>query len=134
MFNPLKFLKKKTEIVEKVPTFKINNRAIEITPVSYDEILEVVFLLLPYIKLVRVVKAEHKSNLDPVIFFDIVENLILQLNRKDFNRILVLTTHQDEEFINTLTHKDLIMIAPTIITVNHLIETMFLLRNLGAFE
>jgi len=94
----------------------------------------VVFLLLPYIKMVRVVKEEHKSNLDPVIFFDIIENLILQLHLKDINKILQIFLKQDEEFVSTLTAQDFVRIAPIIIRINNLVEVMFLMRNLGAFE
>jgi hypothetical protein len=139
MNNPLIFLKNKLKnkktVAEKLPnTFTINNRQITIVPATYDEVLEVVFLLLPYLKMVRVVKEEHKSNLDPVIFFDIVENLILQLRRQDINKILQIFLKQDEEFVSKITADDLVKLAPIIIRVNNLIEIMFLMRNLGAFE
>ncbi len=137
MNNPLTFLKNRQKNqVNKKPdnTFTINNREITILPATYDEVLEVVFLLLPYLKMVRVIKEQHKSNLDPVIFFDIVENLILQLSRKDANKILQILLKQDEEFVSIMTVKDVVTLAPILIKVNNLIETMFILRNLGAFE
>jgi len=135
MNNPLAFLKNKLKKVEKPDnTFIINKRQITILPVTYDETLEVVFLLLPYIKMVRVIKEEHKSNLDPIIFFDIVENLILQLRRQDINKILQILLKQDEGFVSELTTEDFVRLAPIFIRINHLIEVMFILRNLGAFE
>lgn len=136
MNNPLAFLKKIGKKKNLTPdnVIKVAGEKITILPVSYDEILEVVFLLLPYIKMVRVIKDEHKSSLDPVIFFDIVENLIMQLNKKSLSRILVIFLKRDEVFVANLTNKDLVRLAPIIIRENGLIETMFLMRNLGAFE
>lgn len=135
MNNPLAFLKnKQKKPIQPDNIITLKGKKITITPGTYDEVLEVVFLLLPYLKLVRVIKTEHKSNLEPEIFFDIVENLILQLKRKDLNRILQVLLKQDEQFVSQLTGEDLVRIAPILMKENHLIEIMLILRNLGAFE
>ena len=112
----------------------INKRKVTIKPVPYSGMLEVVFLILPYLKMVRVIKDEHKSFMEPDIFFDVIENLILQLKPKDLSRVLQIFLDQDEEFVSVLTNKDLVMLAPIIIRENNIVETMLLLRSLGAFH
>lgn len=125
----LKNFKKKDSVVY------INKTRIKITPVTYDEMLEVIFLILPYLKLVRVIKEEHQSiTTDPTLFFDIVQNLILQLNRRDLNRILQILLRKDGGFVNQISHVDFIRALPVLIRENKLIDTVFILRNLGAFE
>lgn len=96
--------------------------------------LDVIFLILPYLKLVRVIKQEKQSIMEPGLFFDVIDNLIKQLNRQDLNKALMILTKQDEEFVKTLSHEDFIKILPVLIKENHFVETMFILRNLGMFD
>jgi len=134
MQNPFKKFQKKEQTETSVSKLYIKERFIIITPISYEELLEVVFLILPYLKLVKVIRNEKQSAVTADIFFDVINNLILQLNRKDLNRALQLLTRQDETFVNSLTAEDLLKMLPLIIRENKLIDVFFVMRSLGAFE
>jgi len=129
-----KIQKKPQPQTKIIKSFKINDRQVQITPISYNEMLDVIFLILPYLKLIRVIKQEHESIMDPGLFFDVIESMVNQLNRRDLTKILVILIKQDEQFCSTLTHKELIMMLPTLIMENDFIDTMQLLKGLGVFE
>lgn len=102
---------------------------------SYEDTLEVVFLLLPYLKLVTVVREKKKNGDYPIdVFFDVVENLIMQLRRQDLNKALRLILKKDEAFVSNITGPELVRCLPIIIKANNFIDLFFLMRSLGAFD
>lgn len=131
-----KFLQKfQKKPIQKTPVnFTVNERVITISPISFEKMLEVVFLILPYLKMVKIVKEEYKTDDDAFVFFDVIENLLLHLDKENIVKALSILLNQDIEFTKTITHVQALQIMPLIIDQNDLIETFYLLRELGAFS
>jgi hypothetical protein len=125
-------LKKLIKKFRKRSTFFINKRFVKITPLTFEEMLEVVFLILPYIKTFILAKQQVSEDSTPSdIYFDILHNSVSQLGKQDANRVMCLLLHQDKEFVETLSFKDFQRMVSAIIRENELYETFIHLHNLG---
>ena len=107
--------------------WKLYQRNKNIRKLSFDNLLDICFLILPYIKAVKKIKEEYKGNSPIDLFKDIVENILSQLNKDNIQKIL------DIVYINSKnkTPKDIISDIPYIIHRNNLIEIFILLQELG---
>lgn len=81
----------------------------------------------------KVVKETNKTD-DALIFFDVVENLILQMKPENLSKAFSLLLNEDIEVTKGITHVQALQIMPHIIDQNDLIETFYLMRELGAFS
>jgi hypothetical protein len=125
-------LKKLLKKIKNKKSFLINGRIIKITPLTFDEMFEVVFLILPYIKTFILAKMQVDETATPSdVYFDIIQNAVSQLNRKDAEKAMSIFLHQDIEFVEQMKFKDFQRMMPTIIRVNDLYETFIHLYNLG---
>jgi len=125
-------LKKLLKKIKNKKSFLINGRIVKITPLTFDEMFEVVFLILPYIKTFILAKMQIDETATPSdVYFDIIQNAVSQLNRKDAEKAMSIFLHQDIEFVEQMKFKDFQRMMPTIIRVNDLYETFIHLYNLG---
>jgi hypothetical protein len=125
-------LKKLLKKIKNKKSFLINGRIVKITPLTFDEMFEVVFLILPYIKTFILAKMQVDETATPSdVYFDIIQNAVSQLNRKDAEKAMSIFLHQDIEFVEQMKFKDFQRMMPTIIRVNDLYETFIHLYNLG---
>lgn len=112
----------------------LNKQKIAITAVTFDELLEVAFLFSPYLKAAIKMREEYKSEGDAFAFFDVVQNIVTQLNVADFNKSIQILLKLPEESVKELTANDIVKILPIIIQENDLVSVFFSMRSLGLFE
>jgi hypothetical protein len=128
-------LKKLLKKWQRKKTFLINKRIVKIKPLTFDEMLEVVFLLLPYLKIIKLAKQEIDEDATPSdIYYDVLHNGIVQMSRTDASRAVMILLHQDLKFVEEMAFKDFQRILPTVVRENDLIETFLHLNSLGLIE
>lgn len=118
----------------KPTSFTVNEKTITIVPLTFDEVLEVVFLVLPYMK--GFLQARRKlADETPVdIYFDIISNIFEQANRTHLTKILTIVYHESEEFCKKVTYAEFSKTLPAILRVNKFSETFQILLALGVFD
>lgn len=119
---------------KKQNRFYINNREIVITSATFDEMVDVIFTISPYLKAFIAAKVELKAGSAADVYFDVVMNILDHLGRKDFIKTVAILLHQDIEFVETLQFADVVKVIPAIVRENKLSEVFQILRLLGAFD
>ena len=120
---------------QKKPTkFTINKKTITITPLKFDEVMEVVFIVIPYMK--GFIKARKMvADESPVdVYFDVISNIFSQINKDSLTKVFSIILHEPEGFCKELEYKDFIKILPTVLRENKISETFQILLVLGVFE
>lgn len=119
----------------KSETVFIGNKNVEIVAVSLEKLTEAIFLLIPYVKLIKTIKSELTNNsTDLALFYDIVQNLVDQINRDHLNKILAIFTGLSVDEIKDASGTDIVRILPTIIYMNDLYIVYNIFKQLEAFE
>ncbi len=98
---------------------------------TLDEFLEVLFLFLPYLSLIRRVKKEYKEQQDGNLLFFMIQTLISEMDRKDLNKIFTILLKQDA---SKMALSDFIKKIPDIISQNNLVELYLISKQLKIIE
>lgn len=113
----------------------IGNKEITLKPINFEQMTAVMFLLVPYVKLIKTIKDElGNTKTDVSLFYDIINNLIEQLDKTSLIRILSIFLGESPEYVTGLTASDIMPILPNIIYINDLYIVYSMFKQLEAFE
>lgn len=110
-----------TRIIRLIKRYIRNKNIRKLTP---EELIKLCFLILPYLKIIKVIKDEYNSNSSVDLFKDIVENIISQVDETNLDKCLKLIYYKKP------TIKDLILDLPYFIHKNNLVEIFVLFKEL----
>lgn len=129
MKNP--FQKNKAPTVQ---TIRLNGSSVELLPLKLSEVVEVFFLLSPYIKTIQKIKDDYKSESSIETFQFVTETLLSELDRKVVVEILSIILHKPYVFVSDISISEIATYIFDIIMVNKLLEYYALFDKLGVFE
>lgn len=130
----MNFLQKLFQKKTKQRSFNINHKTITITPLTFEEVLEVVFLVLPYMKGFLAARRQIADETPVDLYFDIISNIFEQVSRDNLNKILTIILHENEQFCREVTYAEFMKILPAVIRENKFSETFQILLALGVFD
>ena len=96
--------------------------------------MEVVFLVLPYMKGFMKSRKMIADETPVDLYFDIVSNIFQQVNRNHLTKILTIVLHENEDFCSGLIYADFVRVLPSVIRENRFSETFQILLALGVFD
>jgi len=121
-------------IFENKNKIKIGKKTLPLKPMSLEEAVNFIFILFPYIKLIKRSKEEYKTENNINHFSFIVSTLVDELDKETLYKAISLLLHQPIDVIKTIESKDIYLALPKLIRANNLIELYYIFKNLGAFE
>lgn len=98
------------------------------------ESVEFIFLIIPYIKLIKRAKADYKGDMDTGTFSFVVSTLVQELDKETLYKACSIIYHCDVEELKKVETVKVIRLLPKLIKINNLIETMMIMKSLGAFD
>lgn len=101
---------------------------------TLDEFFELLFLALPYIKLVKRLKAEYNASKDEHLFRFIISGLLAEMERPTLLKIFAIITHKPVEEVEKMTVSQMVALVPKMIMDNNLLELYHYGKQLGVID
>lgn len=117
---------------EKIPTPKVEKQSAEL--LNFSEVIDIVFLVLPYIKFIKRARAEYRSKSEADLFRFMIHTLLDGMDKKDIYKAFSIALRKSEDEIQKMEMKELVLLAPKLIRDNGLLEVYLLMKKLGALD
>lgn len=106
---------------------------IKVKLLTLEEVLNVVFLLIPYLKTIGKLKSYYNTE-NSEMFYELVKNVLEQVKKDDLFNIVKILTDLDDDAVKKLRTVDFIGIFIATIKENDLIACYRILVEMGVFE
>ena len=116
---------------EAIPTPKVEKTA---EVLNFSEVIDVIFLVLPYLKFIKRVRAEYQAKTEAEVFRFVIQTLLESMEKKDIYKAFSIALRKPEKDIENLTMAELVILVPKLIRENGLFEIYLLMKKLGALD
>lgn len=114
--------------------YKINGKIIAVEKLNFSELIDIIFLIIPYLKLIKRIRAEYLAESSGEIFRFVIQTLADEIDREDLYKVFSIALRLPEEEIKTAEISELVLIIPQIIRRNGLLDLYLLMKRLGALD
>ena len=114
--------------------YKINGKKVIVEKLNFSDLIDVVFLVLPYIKIIKRVRAEYQSQTDSELFRFMIQTLIEEMDKTALYKAFAIATKLPEDEIKQMSVIDMVTITPGLIRKNGLLDLYLLMKRLGALD
>lgn len=111
-----------------------NDNGSTVEKLNFSELIDLIFLILPYIKLIKRIRAEYQSDNQAEVFRFTIQTLLEGMDKGDLYKIISIAGRIPEEKAKEMSLSEFILLTPKIIRANNLIDLYLLMKRLGAID